>query len=97
MSKIAIEKKTLATMTAIYCKSAGPGDKGICRHCEEVLTYAYERLDHCKFGENKPSCKACPVHCYKPDMRERIKLMMRYSGPRMIYRAPLAAIRHMFG
>ena len=36
-------------------------------------------------------------HCYKPEMRERIRQVMRYSGPRMITKHPVAAIRHLLG
>ena len=28
-------------------------------------------------------------------MREKIRMVMRYSGPRMIYKHPIAAIWHM--
>jgi hypothetical protein len=34
------------------------------------------------------------MHCYKPAMREKIKDVMRYSGPRMSYRHPLLALFH---
>jgi hypothetical protein len=36
------------------------------------------------------------MHCYKPAMREKIKDVMRYSGPRMSYRHPLLALFHFF-
>ena len=45
----------------------------------------------------KTSCDACENHCYKPEMRERIRQVMRYSGPRMITKHPVAAIRHLLG
>ncbi len=67
----------------------------LCPDCEELLRYAHARLDHCPFGERKSSCKKCTVHCYKPAMRERMRLVMRFSGPRMLLYAPWAAIRHL--
>ena len=68
----------------------------LCPQCQALLDYAHKRLDHCKFGEDKPSCTRCPVHCYKPDMREQIRQVMRYSGPRMLLHDPIMAIRHLW-
>lgn len=68
----------------------------LCTECEALLSYAEARLDHCRFGEQKKTCRYCPVHCYKPDMRERMRQVMRFSGPRMIFYSPLVAIRHLF-
>ena len=68
----------------------------LCPQCQALLDYAHKRLEHCKFGENKPSCTRCPVHCYKPAMREQIRQVMRYSGPRMLLHDPVMAIRHLW-
>ena len=35
------------------------------------------------------------MHCYKPQMREKIRDVMRFSGPRMIFHHPIAAVRHV--
>lgn len=67
----------------------------ICPECAALLDYAHRRLDSCRFGNGKPSCRKCPVHCYRADMRERIRTVMRWAGPRMIFRHPMAATRHM--
>ena len=68
----------------------------LCPQCQALLDYAHKRLDHCKFGEDKPSCTRCPVHCYKPALREQIRQVMRYSGPRMLLHDPIMAIRHLW-
>ena len=68
----------------------------LCPQCQALLDYAHKRLEHCKFGEDKPSCTRCPVHCYKPAMREQIRQVMRYSGPRMLLHNPIMAIRHLW-
>jgi hypothetical protein len=60
------------------------------------LEYSHFRLDHCKFGENKTTCKVCPVHCYKPEMREQMRRVMIYAGPRMLWHHPLAVLRHLW-
>ncbi|MEG1615636.1 MAG: nitrous oxide-stimulated promoter family protein [Bacteroidales bacterium] len=88
------EKKTIEIMMDIYCKSQH--QKGCdCPGCEELLEYALDRLDRCPFGDRKSSCKTCEIHCYKPEMRKRIREVMRYAGPRMIFSHPLIAIRHL--
>ena len=68
----------------------------LCPQCQALLDYAHQRLERCKFGEDKPSCTRCPVHCYKPAMREQIRQVMRYSGPRMLLHDPIMAIRHLW-
>ena len=68
----------------------------LCPQCQTLLDYALQRLERCRFGEDKPSCTRCPVHCYKPALREQIRQVMRYSGPRMLLHNPIMAIRHMW-
>jgi hypothetical protein len=93
--RVAREKRTIAAMIDIYCKSrhaAAPP----CDECRELLEYAYCRLERCPFGEDKSTCNRCPVHCYRPDRRERIRQVMRFAGPRMLYRHPVLAILHWY-
>ncbi len=56
---------------------------------------AVERSDRCPFMENKTFCSNCKIHCYKPEMREEIRKVMRFSGPRMILHHPIMVIRHL--
>ena len=96
MTRIEQEKKTVRQMVEIYCYGKKhSSSKGLCEECSALLDYACKRLDHCKFGEQKPTCKICPVHCYKPEMKAKIREVMRYAGPRMIWYHPLTAIRHL--
>lgn len=89
------EKDVVGKMITIYCNAKHKSSNGLCDECEVLNNYAQQRLERCMFGENKPTCGACTVHCYKKDMREKIKVVMRYAGPRMIFIHPIAAIRHM--
>ncbi|MCR5144960.1 MAG: nitrous oxide-stimulated promoter family protein [Lachnospiraceae bacterium] len=98
------EKRTVAEMIALYCKNNhgaksqgfGPNKSYIlCKECQELLDYSTSRSDHCPFMEEKTFCNNCKVHCYRPDMRQKIKVVMRYSGPRMIFHHPVMAIRHV--
>ena len=63
-------------------------------HYEALFAYAQKRLDKCVFGE-KPACKQCPVHCYQPAKREEMKQIMRWAGPRMLWRHPILTVRHL--
>lgn len=94
MSRIENEKTTVSQMIHLYCRSHH-GSRKLCEQCGELLVYALSRLDHCRFGDSKPTCKNCPIHCYKPSMREHMRRVMRYAGPRMLWHHPLAAIRHL--
>lgn len=87
------ELKTLEAMIAMYCRHHH-GGRPLCPECTTLAEYARRRLERCVFGDAKPTCANCVVHCYKPDMRERVRVMMRWSGPRMIFRHPVLAIVH---
>ena len=93
-SKREREKETVSLMIAIYCRKKH-GSKKLCPDCAALDAYAWQRSDKCPFMETKTFCSNCKVHCYKPDMREKIREVMRFSGPRMIFRHPIMAIRHV--
>ncbi len=105
------EEKTIAAMIALYCRdhhigagrAGGDGMSGgtvaaaggLCDECAELLAYARRRLEKCRYGAGKPTCARCATHCYKPAMRERVREVMRYSGPRMLKRHPVLAVAHL--
>ena len=92
-SRIIEEKRIVRQMIGLYCRHHHSG-KELCKDCRSLADYCDQRLVHCKFGESKTTCKKCPVHCYKPDMRERIREVMRYSGPRMLFLYPIETLKH---
>jgi hypothetical protein len=96
MNSLQKEQKTIGIMIQMFC-GAHHGTEGpvLCPPCEELLTYAKERLRRCPFGENKGACAKCEIHCYKPEMRKRVTEVMRYCGPRMLRKHPLLAIAHL--
>jgi hypothetical protein len=94
------EERTIAAMIAMYCRDhhfgdAARGPDGLCPDCAELMAYARLRLDRCRYGFEKPTCAACPTHCYRPAMRESVRNVMRYSGPRMIRAHPVLAVAHL--
>lgn len=88
------EKQTIRAMVEIFCRDQHGTPSGLCAECQGLCEYAFARLDHCPFGEDKPTCAKCPIHCYKPAMREQVRTVMAYAGPRMLLRHPLLAVRH---
>lgn len=94
-SRIEREKEVVGRMIELYCKKR-LGMAEVSDEYKEVEVYAHKRLDMCKFGNDKPACKRCPIHCYKPHMRDKIRTIMRWAGPRMMIYDPIAAIRHLF-
>ena len=90
------EQKTVEAMIGIFCCAHhGAGKKVLCPACMDLLDYAEERLRRCPFGRDKGPCSKCRIHCYKPDMRERITRVMHYSGPKMLRKHPFLSINHM--
>ena len=89
------EARTVAAMIRRYCRDRQHTTDGLCPECAELLAYARRRLARCPFQDNKTTCGKCPVHCYAPGMRARIREVMRYAGPRMLLSHPLMALRHL--
>ncbi len=89
------EKAMVSQMIALYCKKKHKTKNGLCPDCAALSEYARARSDKCPFIETKTFCSNCKVHCYKPEMREKIRAVMRFSGSRMIFHHPIAAIRHV--
>lgn len=92
-SRIEQEKQNIELMIRIYCRHR-EGNKQLCGECTDLLGYAHARLSHCSFGEQKSTCRLCSIHCYKPEMKERIRQVMRYAGPRMFVYHPFMALQH---
>lgn len=90
------EKKTVRIMIQMYCSNFHESQKKLCENCSEMLEYTNSRLDICPWGENKPACTNCLIHCYNTDKREQIREIMRYSGPRMMLKHPLLALNHLW-
>ena len=94
MKRMEREKRTVDKMIRLYCRKHH-SESGLCHECHELLEYALLRVDKCLFGENKPVCSECKVHCYKNEMREKVRQVMRYSGPRMLIYHPYLAVMHL--
>lgn len=93
-SRVEEEKRGIEVMVRFYCRHHHGGSQ-LCSDCQQLLTYAHSRLDRCRFGEQKSTCRLCKVHCYSPLMAERMREVMRWAGPRMMLHHPVMAIKHL--
>src|SRR3972149_7948476 len=94
--RITREKKTIDAMIHIYCKNKHETKGELCPECSELFEYAKMRLQKGPFQKKKSTCGKWLVHCYQPQMREKVKTVMRYSGPRMLLHSPGLALHHAF-
>ncbi len=92
--RIAREARTIEAMIQLHCRAQHGTNGALCAGCDELLAYARERLARCPFGEGKTICARCPVHCYKPAMRARVRAVMVEAGPRMLLRHPILTLLH---
>ena len=98
MKKTEIEKESYIVdeMIALYCHKNHHGKKDeLCSDCKELMEYCHYRLSLCPFKENKTFCNNCKIHCYNKEHRERIRKVMRFSGPRMLFHHPVLAMKHV--
>lgn len=94
-SKREDEMKLVSMMIRLYCRKKHKVKDGLCSECAELEKYAVKRSEECPFMDDKTFCSFCKVHCYRSDMRERIRTVMKYSGPRLLIYKPTVGIRHI--
>lgn len=92
--RLAREKRSLQAMVRVYCRAHHAAKDPLCPECQALCDYALNRLDRCPYGAAKTTCVNCPTHCYQPAMREQVKTVMRFAGPRMIFYHPILALFH---
>ena len=98
------EMRTVSQMIALYCRKNHVGiaqdeiafcGEPLCEECSDLDAYAVERTRRCRKMDVKTSCEECGNHCYRAAEREKVRAVMRFSGPRMLVNHPVAAIRHL--
>ncbi len=94
--RMAGEAKTMEVMVAMYCHDLHGLQGGLCDECQGLVAYAHARLERCPYQEGKTTCAKCPIHCYRPAVREQMRAVMRYAGPRMLWRHPILTAVHLW-
>ena len=92
---IAKDVETIRIMTEIFCHAHHDTKEGMCPECEDFYLYAVKRLACCPFGEKKPVCGSCKIHCFGNVYKEKAKEIMAFSGPRLILKHPYLSFRHL--
>jgi len=82
-------------MVQLTCADQHSTTGDLCEECAALLDYVAARIARCPYGEEKPTCRRCPIHCYRPVERQRIKEVMAHAGPRLLLRGDLAALKHL--
>lgn len=90
------EQKTMQLMVDIYCKNNHQSSGINCSECRQLQEYARYRLEKCPYQERKTTCANCPTHCYKKSMRDQMREVMAFSGPRMVWRHPGYTLLHLW-
>ncbi len=90
------EATLLRAMFARYCQDHhGSGDNNLCNECSELLHYSLTRLACCPYGNDKPTCARCKIHCYRAQEKDTVRTIMRYAGPKMMLLHPLLTLEHL--
>ena len=89
------ERRTIRVMIGIYCR-CHHASEALCSDCQQLTDYAMNRIDKCRFKVDKPTCAKCPIHCYQRKMREKIRTVMHFSGPRMLVYHPILTLWHFW-
>ncbi|MEW6735370.1 MAG: nitrous oxide-stimulated promoter family protein [Acidobacteriota bacterium] len=93
-SRLYREKRTIKAMVKIYCQANHCTKDQLCYECAEVFNYASYRITKCPHQEAKPSCAKCAIHCFNTSMKEKVKKIMRFAGPKMLLKHPLLSFMH---
>ena len=81
MNKVEKEKQISELMIKLYCNKNHNTKKSLCQQCETLKDYTFKRIDYCPNRQTKTFCSSCKTHCYKKDMAEQIRKVMRFLPP----------------
>jgi len=68
----------------------------LCPDCRRLLLHGVSKRIICPY-DPKPRCKKCPTYCYYDRYRQKIKMVMRFSGAYLLKRGRLdLALKYFF-
>ena len=57
----------------------------LCDECKRLLRHAVVMRALCPL-DPKPKCRNCPQHCYRPLYKDQMEEVMKYAGPRSLFK-----------
>ena len=57
----------------------------LCDECTKLLRHAIVMRALCPL-DPKPKCRNCPEHCYRPLYKDQMETVMKYAGPRSLFK-----------
>jgi len=93
--RIERDERIVKLMIQKYCVNFHNSDI-LCSECADLLNYSVKHLLECPFGEDKPVCSQCTIYCYSKSYKNKIKQVMRFAGPKMIYEHPKDTVLYFF-
>lgn len=95
-SIISRKKSIVSLMINLYCKKHHNASNPPCNSCNDLIVYSHKKIKNCPIIKANTSCANCNIKCYNQAMQDKIKKVMRYSGPRMIFYHPIVTLKHLF-
>jgi Nitrous oxide-stimulated promoter len=89
------EKITIQMMIELYCRNNHRNTIYLCDDCSKLLSNATTLINNCPYSP-KPACGACKNNCFSVEHKKRMKQVMKYSGPKMLFRHPILTIKHIW-
>jgi len=94
-ARINREKRIVSNMILLYCKHHH-NSSSLCETCNTLQEYTFKRLISCPFEKDKPACSKCTNHCYNKTEKKKINEVMRYAGPKMLFKFPKDTILYYY-
>lgn len=92
------DRRTLEAIGLIYCRAhhhdCAKDATGLCPDCREAIEGTLDRTLHCP-SNHQGNCQDCSIHCQRGEAQQRIKAIMAYAAPRMLWRHPLMTVEYL--
>lgn len=89
------EKKVVNLMIGLYCQKNHKG-VSLCDNCSKLVDYSNTKLNNCPIMASKKFCSQCHIKCYDTEYKQKIKEVMKFAGPYMMFYHPFVTIKHGF-
>lgn len=96
-ARIKRDLRTLQAIGSIYCAAhhvdAPKNPHGMCAECAATIAFTHDRASNCPNGHTG-NCADCAIKCNRGEQQQRIKAIMKYAAPRMLFKHPLMTLEY---